>query len=52
VAGANGAHAVSGETQANELSGLEQHSTDNFSIVPNQAEGGAVVTHVPHDLMV
>jgi VCBS repeat-containing protein len=52
VAGANGAHAVSGETHASELSGLEQHSTDNFSIVPNQAAGGAVVTHVPHDLIV
>ncbi len=28
-----------------------QHSADNFSIVPDHA-GGAVVTHVPHDLIV
>jgi hypothetical protein len=52
IAGVSRAHAISGETHASELSGLEQHSTDNFSIVPNEAEGGAVVTHVPHDLIV
>jgi len=37
--------------QTTELSLPGQHSADNFSIVPDHA-GGAVVTHVPHDLMV
>jgi VCBS repeat-containing protein len=37
--------------QTTELSLPGQHSADHFSIVPDHA-GGAVVTHVPHDLMV
>src|SRR5882724_270517 len=37
--------------QTTELSLPGQHSADNFSIVPDHA-GGAVVTHVPHDLIV
>jgi hypothetical protein len=52
AAGASGPHALAGEIPAIELSSLGQHAADNFSIVPNQAEGGTVVTHVPHDLIV
>ncbi len=37
--------------QTTELSLPGQHSVDNFSIVPDHT-GGAVVTHVLHDLMV
>jgi len=37
--------------QTTELSLPGQHSADHFSIVPDHA-GGAVVTHVLHDLMV
>jgi hypothetical protein len=32
------------------LSLLGQHPADNFGVVPDLA--GAVVTHVPHDLIV
>ena len=44
---------TSGEegAQTIELSLPGQHSADHFSIVSDPA-GGAVVTHVPHDLMV
>jgi hypothetical protein len=52
VAGTSGAHAPWGEIHAIELTPLGQHGADNFTIAPNQAEGGTVVTHVPHDLIV
>jgi hypothetical protein len=42
--------AISEETHTIVLSLLGQHSADNFSVVPDLA--GAVVTHVPHDLIV
>jgi hypothetical protein len=47
---AAGTHGPEG-AQTTELSMPGQHSADNFSIVPDHA-GGALVTHVPHDLMV
>jgi len=43
--------AGTGGPQTIELSLPGQHSADHFSIVSDPA-GGAVVTHVPHDLMV
>jgi len=49
-AGPHGLPEIS-ETQTIELSPPGQHSADHFSIVPHLA-GGAVVTHVPHDLIV
>jgi hypothetical protein len=47
---AAGTHGPEG-AQTIELSLPGQHSADHFNIVPDHA-GGAVVTHVPHDLMV
>jgi hypothetical protein len=52
AAGASGHDALVGEIQAIELSPSGQHSADMFTIVPNPAEGGNVVTHVSHDLIV
>jgi hypothetical protein len=52
VAGSDGAHATWEEIHAIELTPLGHHGADNFTIAPNQAEGGTVVTHVPHDLIV
>jgi hypothetical protein len=52
AAGASGPDALAGEIQAIELSPSGQHSADMFTIVPNPAEGGNVVTHVLHDLIV
>jgi hypothetical protein len=42
--------AISEEAHTIVLSLLAQHSADNFSVVPDLA--GAVVAHVPHDLIV
>jgi len=47
---AAGTHGPEG-AQTIELSLPGQHSADHFNIVPDHA-GGAVVTHVPHDLIV
>ncbi len=49
-AGPHGLPEIS-ETQEIELSPPAQHSADHFSMVPHHA-GGAVVSHVPHDLIV
>jgi hypothetical protein len=51
AAGPHGALASTEGAQTTELSLPGQHSADHFSIVPDHA-GGAVITHVPHDLMV
>jgi VCBS repeat-containing protein len=51
AAGPHGALASSEGAQMTELSLPGQHSADHFSIVPDHA-GGAIITRVPHDLMV
>ena len=51
AAGTRGPPAISETAQTIELSPPGQHLADHFSIVPDHA-GGAVVTHVPHDLIV
>jgi VCBS repeat-containing protein len=50
AAGTHGPPEIS-ETQTIELSLPGHHSVDHFSLFPHHA-GGAVVTHVPHDLIV
>jgi hypothetical protein len=51
AAGTGGALAISEGAQTTELSLVGQHSADQFSFVPDHA-GGAVITLVPHDLIV
>jgi VCBS repeat-containing protein len=51
AAGSSGPLAISEGTQTLELSPTKHHSSDNFSIVPDQAVS-AFVSHLPHDLMV
>jgi len=51
AAATHGPPAISDGAQALELSLPGQHSADHFNIVPDHAQS-AVVTHVPHDLIV